>query len=212
MDIINPKAQSYAERFTSAVDPLLEQISERTMAINPEHHMLSGRLQGKFLEIFSILLQPGYVLEIGTFVGYSAICLAKGLRKNGELHTIEVSEDTAGIAKSNFSRTNEPDKIILHVGNALDIIPTLEKYWDLVFIDADKPNYIEYYKLVLPRLRSGGVILADNVLFHGQVLEESITGKNAKAIQSFNEFVQADESVEKVMLTVRDGLLMIRKK
>ena len=212
MDIINPRAQSYAERYTSPANALLEQIAADTAAANPEHHMLSGHLQGKFLEIFSILLQPGNVLEIGTFVGYSAICLAKGLRANGELHTIELSPDTAEIAKSNFSRTNEADRIILHVGNALKIIPTLEKHWDLVFIDADKPNYIEYYKLVLPRLRSGGVILADNVLFHGQVLEEPITGKNAKAIQSFNEYVQEDERVEKVMLTIRDGLLLIRKR
>jgi predicted O-methyltransferase YrrM len=182
------------------------------MATHPEHHMLSGQLQGKFLEIISTLLQPTYVLEIGTFVGYSAICLAKGLRRKGELHTIEVREDAAATAKSNFSRTNEADKIILHVGNALEVIPTLERQWDLVFIDADKPNYIEYYKAVLPKVRSGGVILADNVLFHGQVLEDPVTGKNAKAIQSFNDYVQKDKSVEKVMLTVRDGLLMIRKK
>ena len=212
MDIITPEAQLYAEKYTSDVDPLLHAIMEETIASNPEHHMLSGHLQGKFLEIFSTVVQPLNVLEIGTFVGYSAICLAKGLRENGELHTIEVSKDVAAIAKSNFSRTNAHDKIILHIGNALDIIPTLEKQWDLVFIDADKPNYIEYYKLVLPRLRSGGVILADNVLFHGQVLEQPITGKNAKAIQSFNDYVQKDVSVEKVMLTIRDGLLVIRKK
>ena len=212
MDIVTPRAQSYAEKYTSAIDPLLQEILENTIATNPEHHMLSGQLQGKFLEIFSILLQPLNVLEIGTFVGYSAICIAKGLQANGELHTIEISQDTAKVAKSNFRRTNDPEKIILHIGNALDIIPTLEKQWDLVFIDADKPNYIEYYKLVLPRVRHGGVILADNVLFHGQVLEEPITGKNAKAIQFFNEYVQKDETVEKVLLTVRDGLLMIRKK
>ena len=212
MDIITPGAQLYAEKYTSQIDPLLQAIMEETMATNPEHHMLSGHLQGKFLEIFSTVIRPLTVLEIGTFVGYSAICLAKGLQENGELHTIEVSKDVAETAKSNFSRTNAHDKIILHIGNALDIIPTLEKQWDLVFIDADKPNYIEYYKLVLPRLRSGGVILADNVLFHGQVLEKSITGKNAKAIQSFNDYVQKDVSVEKVMLTIRDGLLVIRKK
>ncbi|MBC7828149.1 MAG: O-methyltransferase [Chitinophagaceae bacterium] len=212
MDIIAPKAQSYAERYSSPADPLLEEILVQTMATHPEHHMLSGHLQGKFLEIFSVLLKPMNVLEIGTFVGYSAICLAKGLHKEGELHTIEINEDIAAIAKTNFSRTNESDKIILHVGNALKIIPAIEKQWDLVFIDADKPNYISYYELVLPRLRTGGVILADNVLFHGQVLEEPVAGKNAKAIQSFNEYVQQDKSVEKLMLTIRDGLLMIRKK
>ncbi len=212
MDIISPVAESYAEKYTSELDSVRAEILRETIATHPEHHMLSGQLQGKFLEILSNLLQPAYILEIGTFVGYSAICLAKGLQKQGELHTIELREDAASIARSNFSRTNEAHKIILHVGNALEIIPTLERPWDLVFIDADKPNYIEYYKAVLPRVRSGGVILADNVLFHGQVLEEPVTGKNAKAIQSFNDYVQADESVEKVMLTVRDGLLMIRKK
>ena len=212
MEIVLPAVQSYAEKYTSTVDSLLESILEETTATNPEHHMLSGRLQGKFLEIFSTVLNPANVLEIGTFVGYSAICLAKGLRERGELHTIEVSPDVAAIAKSNFSRTNAHDKIILHVGNALDIIPTLERHWDLVFIDADKQNYIEYYKMVLPRLRTGGIILADNVLFHGQVLEEPVKGKNAKAIQAFNDYVLLDQSVEKVMLTIRDGLLMIRKK
>ena len=212
MDIVIPRAQEYAERFSTAADPLLVEISAKTMATHSEHHMLSGHLQGKFLEIFSILQKPLYILEIGTFVGYSAICLVKGLQNTGELHTIELDENAAAIANSYFSRTNGHDKIILHVGNALQIIPTLERSWDLVFIDADKASYIEYYKLVLPRLRSGGVILADNVLFHGQVLEDPIAGKNAKAIQSFNEYVWQDETVDKVMLTIRDGLLLIRKK
>jgi predicted O-methyltransferase YrrM len=212
MDIISPQVQAYAERFSSGIGTLLDRIADDTMASRSDHHMLSGRLQGKFLEIFSLVLRPQYVLEIGTFVGYSAICLAKGLKEGGELHTIDIDEDNATIAKSNFSGTNEADKIILHVGNALQIIPTLDKQWDLVFIDADKSNYIEYYKMIIPALRSGGVILADNVLFHGQVLEEPVTGKNAKAIQAFNEYVQQDDNVDKVLLTIRDGLLMIRKK
>lgn len=212
MDIIHPLAQSYAEKYSSAEDPLLHEILQHTIATNPEHHMLCGHLQGKFLEIFSSLLQPENILEIGTFVGYSAICLAKGLAAAGKLHTIDRDPETATIAKSYFKRTNQPEKIILHIGNALDIIPTLEKHWDLVFIDADKPNYMNYYNLVLPRLRKGGIILADNVLFHGQVLEGTVSGKNARAIQTFNEYVLKDESVEKVLLTVRDGLLMIRKK
>lgn len=212
MDIVHPLAQSYAEKYSSEEDPLLHEIVKETIATNTEHHMLSGHLQGKFLEIFSTLLQPENILEIGTFVGYSAICLAKGLQPTGELHTIEVSPETGTLAKSYFNKGSNHEKIILHVGNALDIIPTLDKSWDLVFIDADKTNYINYYKLVLPRLRKGGIILADNVLFHGQVLEDPVKGKNAKAIQSFNEYVQNDQTVEKVMLTVRDGVFMIRKK
>jgi predicted O-methyltransferase YrrM len=191
---------------------MLDLITEETMSRHADHHMLSGRLQGKFLEIISLTIRPKHVLEIGTFVGYSAICLAKGLVEGGELHTIEVSADHATTAKSNFCRTNEAEKIILHTGNALQIIPTLDKPWDLVFIDADKPNYIEYYKLVLPRLRKGGMILADNVLFHGQVLEEPVAGKNAKAIHAFNEYVERDDRVNKVLLTIRDGLTMILKK
>ena len=212
MEIVNPLAQVYAEKYTSECDDLLKEIMAQTRASHSQAHMLSGELQGKFLEIFSILMQPENVLEIGTFVGFSAICLAKGLKEGGKVHTIDISEKEAETARANFSRSNEGDRIILHVGNALAIIPTLEKQWDLVFIDADKANYIEYYKLVLPRLKKGGVILADNVLFHGEVLETPVTGKSAKAIRSFNDYVGQDDSVEKVLLTIRDGLLLIRKK
>ena len=124
-----------------------------------------GHVQGKFLEIISSILQPKKILEIGTFVGYSALCLAKGLTKDGKLHTIELRKPDSDISLENFRRSNMADKIILHTGNALDIIPTLQENWDLVFIDADKPNYINYYDLVLPKVRAGGLIIADNVLF-----------------------------------------------
>ncbi len=174
--------------------------------------MLSGHVQGKFLEIISCLLRPKKILEIGTFMGYSALCLAKGLQPGGVLHTIELRDTDAAIAVDNFRRAGMADKIILHTGNALDIIPALNESWDLVFIDADKINYAVYYKLVLPKTRSGGLIVADNVLFHGDVLEKEIKGKNGLAIHDFNRMVKEDESVEKVLLTVRDGLLLIRKK
>ncbi|HUR11159.1 MAG TPA: O-methyltransferase [Flavitalea sp.] len=212
MPLINPLAEEYAQRFTSAEDELIKSVAEYTRAHHTDPQMLSGHLQGKFLEIFSILLKPRRILEIGTFTGYSALCMAKGLLNDGELHTIEIREETAAIAKANFSRSIEHEKIILHVGNALQIIQTLDESWDLVFIDADKINYKAYYQLVLPRVRKGGVILADNVLFHGEVLEEPVTGKNAKAIQAFNEYVLNDHSVDRVMLTVRDGLFLFRKK
>jgi predicted O-methyltransferase YrrM len=211
MEMINALVEAYADRFTTPEDPLLKEIATTTYAVHPHAHMLSGHVQGKFLEILSQLLKPGRILEIGTFTGYSAICLAKGLLKDGKLHTIELREEDAAVARANFSRSNLLNKIILHTGNALTIIPTLEESWDLVFIDADKTSYVEYYKMVLPRLKPGGIILADNVLFHGQVLEQPVTGKNAKAIQEFNEYVDQDLSVEKVLLTVRDGLLLIRK-
>jgi caffeoyl-CoA O-methyltransferase len=212
MELINPLVQDYAERYSSGESPLLKEIAAYTQAHHSQAHMLSGHLQGKFLEMISCVQRPDRILEIGTFMGYSALCLARGLGKGGQLHTIELRDEDADLAAGNFRRANWQDRIILHRGNALEIIPALEEVWDLVFIDADKVNYTEYYKLVLPRLRPGGLIIADNVLFHGQVLEKEITGKSAKAIQAFNEWVSADDSVERVMLTIRDGLLFIRKK
>jgi caffeoyl-CoA O-methyltransferase len=212
MDIVNQQAQTYAEKFSSAETNLLRDIASFTYAHHEDPHMLSGHLQGKFLEIISCLVQPKRILEIGTFVGYSALCLSKGLQKDGLLHTIELQKKDSEISTENFRKANSLDKIILHTGNALEIIPTLHETWDLVFIDADKTNYSNYYKLVLPKLRSGGLIIADNVLFHGEVLEKEIKGKNATAINAFNEMIKNDDSVEKVILTVRDGLFLIRKK
>jgi caffeoyl-CoA O-methyltransferase len=212
LELINALVQSYSEQFTSAEDPLLREVAEQTYSLYPTTSMLSGQVQGRFLEMISRLVQPRRILEIGTFTGYSALCLAKGLLKDGLLHTIDISEKDAAIAKANFTRSNDCAKIILHVGNALDIIPGLGETWDLVFIDADKVNYTEYYKLVVPAVREGGLIVADNVLFHGEVLEEPVTGKNAKAIRAFNDFVQQDDRVEQILVTVRDGLLLIRKK
>lgn len=212
MEMIDPLAQAYAERYSSAVAPLLEEIAAYTAANHPEAHMLSGPLQGKFLEIISRLIRPRRILEIGTFMGYSALCLAAGLAEDGRLHTIELRDGDADLAAGNFRQANWQDRIILHRGNALAIIPTLDEVWDLVFIDADKVGYIDYYKLVMPKVRRGGLVLADNVLFHGEVLQPEIGGKSAKAIQAFNEMVAADKTVEKVMLTLRDGLFVIQKK
>lgn len=212
MEPIADNVQAYADLFTSPEDELLREIAEQTYATHAQPHMLSGQVQGRFLEMISRLLQPRRILEIGTFTGYSALCLAKGLLKDGELHTIELREVDAAVAQANFDRSNAAERIILHIGNALDLIPALQETWDLVFIDADKTGYSKYYELVLPMVRQGGVILADNVLFHGQVLEQPITGKNALAIQAFNELVKQDHRVEQVLLTIRDGLLMIRKK
>ena len=212
LDLIHPLVQAYAEQFTSSEDGLLQDVNRQTREQHPQSHMLSGPVQGKFLELVSTMLQPHRVLEIGTFTGYSALCLAKGLAPNGILHTIECRQEEAVKAQENFNRSDNGQKIQLHTGNALEIIPQLPETWDLIFIDADKVNYTAYYKLVLPALRKGGVILADNVFFHGEVVQPVVKGKNAIAIQAFNEYVRQDESVEKVMLTVRDGLLLIIKK
>ncbi|HEX7845576.1 MAG TPA: O-methyltransferase [Chitinophagaceae bacterium] len=190
-------------------------ISTLIYAADMQHHkeygMLSGHVQGKVLEMISCMIRPRRVLEIGTFTGYSALCLAKGLSEDGKLHTLELREEDAKLARSFFDRSVYADQIISHSGNALDIIPSLNETWDLVFIDADKPAYIEYFNLVLPRLRKNGFILADNIFFHGQVLEEKVSGKSAKGIQAFNEFIKQRTDIEKVILTIRDGLYLIRK-
>jgi len=212
MEIVYPLAQQYAERFSSEEETLLKEINDHTQLNHPRADMLSSHVQGELLEMISCLVRPRRILEIGTFVGYSALYLSKGLQEDGILHTLELRPEDAATAKENFRLANALDKIILHLGNALEIIPTLDETWDLVFIDADKVGYSDYYRLVLPRLRKGGLIIADNVLFHGEVLEEKISGKNAIAIHAFNELVKNDPSVEKVMLTVRDGLMFIRKK
>ena len=211
MDLINPLVQEYAEIYSSPEDALLKEVNDFTMNNHSESIMLSGHLQGKVLEMISCMIKPRRILEIGTFTGYSGLCLSKGLTHDGQLHTIELREADAVKAQSFFARSSFADKIILHTGNALDIIPTLEEAWDLVFIDADKPAYIEYFNLVLPRLRKNGFILADNIFFHGQVLEAEVKGKSPKAIQAFNDFVKERKDVEKCVLTIRDGLFLIRK-
>jgi len=212
MELINPLVEAYAEKFTSPEDEVLKQIADQTYQNHPQSNMLSGHWQGKFLELLSHLLRPSRILEIGTFMGYSAICLAKGLLNDGRLHTIELRKEEADLALQNFHNAKATDKIILHQGNALEIIPTIRESWDLVFIDADKVNYINYYELVLPLLKKGGFILADNMLFHGEVLADPVKGKNAIAIHAFNEHVNNDDRVEQVLITIRDGLMLIRKK
>jgi caffeoyl-CoA O-methyltransferase len=157
------------------------------------------------------MIHPEKILEIGTFTGFSALCLVKGLQKQGRLHTIELRTEDAATAQRYFNESAYANNIQLHVGDALQLIPTIAEQWDLVFIDADKVNYINYYELTLPRLKPGGWIIADNILFHGQVLQEEIKGKNAQAIQAFNEHIKKDPRVEQVLLTVRDGLMIIKK-
>lgn len=211
MELINPRIQQYAENLTSDEEKLIKEAGDYTLNNHPESIMLSGHLQGKVLEMISCMIRPNRILEIGTFTGYSALCLAKGLQQEGKLHTIELREEDANRARGYFRRSEFSDQIISHCGNALEIIPKLNESWDLVFIDADKPGYIEYFNLVFPRLRQNGFILADNIFFHGEVLEENVKGKSAKGIKAFNEFVKKRGDVEKVVLTIRDGLYLIRK-
>jgi len=210
--MIHPMGAAYAERFSRGQSPLLQEIELFTTTHHAQAHMLSGRAQGAFLSFISRLLTPRRILEIGTFTGYSALCLAEGLAEDGILHTIECRAEDAAGARNYFDRSPWGDRILLHEGNALDILPGLEETWDLVFIDADKVNYTRYYEAVLPRVRLGGAILADNVLFHGQVLEEPVKGKNALAIQAFNEHIQEDPRVIHALVPLRDGMMCIYKR
>jgi predicted O-methyltransferase YrrM len=211
LELIHPKVNEYAGVFSSAEEPLLKEVADYTYSQHADPEMLSGHLQGKLLEMISCMIKPKRILEIGTFTGYSALCLAKGLTNDGQLHTIDIREADVQLARSFFNRSAYAEKIISHNGNALDIIPKLNETWDLVFIDADKPAYIEYFNLVLPQVRKNGFILADNIFFHGEVLEDEVKGKNAKGIEAFNKFIKAGTDIEKVILTIRDGLYLIRK-
>ena len=211
MDLIHPKVEAYAGNYSTQEDELLKKIADYTFKNHPEPHMLSGQLQGQVLQMTSHMIRPKRILEIGTFTGYSALCLAKGLADDGILHTIELREADSLKAKEFFDQSQYKERIILHTGSALDILPGLHETWDLVFIDADKPAYIEYFNLVLPNLRKNGFILADNIFFHGQVLEEVMKGKSAKGIQAFNDMIRQRDDIEKVILTIRDGLFLIRK-
>ena len=211
MELINPLVEQYAEAFTTPEDELLREINLFTAENHSEYQMLSGHLQGKLLEMVSRMIRPTRILEIGTFTGYSALCLAKGLTIGGQLHTIELREKDAATARGFFERSSFKDQIILHTGNALNIVPGFRETWDLVFIDADKESYIEYFKLVLPNLRKNGFILADNIFFHGQVLADEVKGRNPQAIKRFNEFIRERNDIDKVVLTLRDGLYLLRK-
>ena len=211
MELINSLVEKYAANYSTPESELLKEINETTHASHTNSRMLSGHPQGAFLEMISCLLQPVKILEIGTFTGYSALCLAKGLKENGALHTIEIRQEDGTFAQTFFSKSLYNNKIFLHVGNALEIIPELNEEWDIVFIDADKVNYINYYELTLPLVRKNGLIIADNTFFHGDVLAETITGKNGTAIHAFNEYVQKDPRTENVMVSIRDGISLIRK-
>jgi caffeoyl-CoA O-methyltransferase len=212
MDFIQQAANDYVTHYSDATPAYLRPMYEQTMLSHPHAHLQSNWNQGGFLSFFSKLMAPQSILEIGTFTGFSTLCLAEGLTATGSIDTIELRAEDANAARIHFDASAKGHQILSHIGDAKNILPTLNKQWDLVFIDADKTGYIEYVNLVLPMLSEKGVIIADNVLFHGQVFEEKITGKNALAIHAFNEFILAHKGIEKIMLTVRDGLTLIRKK
>lgn len=212
MQIINELIENYCEAHTSKENDLLYRLNREThlKVLNPR--MLSGQLQGRFLSMISKMLKPENILEIGTFTGYSALCLAEGLTKNGELHTIEIEEELEDIITKYFNLSIHKDKLYLHIGNALEIVPTLNKTWDFVFLDAEKTEYLQYYKMVLPFVRKGGFILVDNVLWSGKVVEFAAENDfETQAIIEFNNFIQNDSCVGNICLPMRDGLMLIEK-
>jgi predicted O-methyltransferase YrrM len=179
--------------------------------INPR--MVSGHLQGRFLKMLTRMINPKNVLELGTFTGYSALCIAEGLSENGHLHTIEIDDELEDFIRENFASSPFENKITLHIGNALDIIPTLSETFDMVFIDADKRQYWEYFEAVLPKVRQGGFIIADNTLWNGKILKPIEHGDNqTKAILKFNDLISNDNRIEQNIIPIRDGLTVIMKK
>lgn len=208
-----PTSEFYATLHSFPESALQKALREETERAIPRAHMLSGPLQGAVLTMITKLLRPKKILEIGTFTGYSALCFAEGLADDGELHTIELDESLRAIATRYFDASPHRQKIHQHFGRAREIIPTLPGPFDLVFLDADKRGYLNYFELVLPLMPSGGLLLADNVLFHGDVLlPEGEQPPIARAIHQFNQHIAADPRVECVILPLRDGLSLIRKR
>jgi len=209
---MNSKLEKYLEDHSTAEDPILEDLYRQThlRVVNP--NMSTGHLQGKFLELISYMIRPENILEIGTFTGYSAICLSKGLKPGGKLITIELNDELAAFSYAYFCRAGVDTEITRLSGNALDIIPGLKMIFDLVFIDGDKREYIEYYKLVIDKVKPGGFILVDNVLWGGKVLEKETTDPQTRGIIEFNEMIKKETIIEDVIIPLRDGLMLIRKK
>ena len=202
----------YLSEHSQEEDPVLKELARFTYLNEVHPRMLSGHILGSFLSLFSKLLSPQRILEIGTYTGYSAICLARGLRPGGVLTTMEVNDELRNTALRYFQKANLHDQIRLINGDALELIPELRDTFDLVFIDANKDDYPDYYKLVFDKVRAGGYILADNVLWGGKVLETSLPDATTRIIDQFNKMIQADQRVENFLLPIRDGLMIIKKK
>jgi caffeoyl-CoA O-methyltransferase len=210
MDIIDSEIQRYAETHTSEESDLLKTINRETHAKILMPRMLSGHLQGRVLSMISRMIRPKNILEIGTYTGYSAICLAEGLQQGGKLITIDVNEELNDMVRDSFRKAGLEHSIDFRIGNALEIIPALTEKFDLVFIDADKENYSRYFDLVIDRVNLNGYILADNVLWSGKVIDAK-PDKDTRAIVAFNEKVHQDKRVENVLLPIRDGIMLMRK-
>ena len=213
MDFLSHEIEAYVEKYTQPESEVLKELNRDTNANVMTPRMLSGHLQGQVLMMLSKMIRPKIILEIGTYTGYSAICLAQGLELGGVLHTIDINEELESMVKKYFQKAGLLNTIRLHTGNAINIVPAIEGPVDIVFIDADKENYSNYYDLVFDKVRTGGYIIADNVLWSGNVVKpENEMDEETKALVNYSEKINADDRVENVLLPVRDGLMIARKK
>jgi caffeoyl-CoA O-methyltransferase len=209
---LSPEIERYILEHTSPQDPLLEELNRSTWVRTVHPQMIAGHLQGKILEMISRMIGPLRILEIGTFTGYSSICLARGLAEGGHLYTIDRDDEIIDFAGSYIEKSGLASRITLLHGDARKIVPGLDDTFDLVYLDAEKDEYLDYYEAVFPKLRNGGFILADNVLWGGKVLEKPGSGDHStRGILAFNDSIRKDPRVEQVILPVRDGLMLIRK-
>lgn len=213
MDFLPVELEQYVTGHTRPESELLKKLNRETYAKVMRPRMLSGHLQGQVLRMFSYMIRPKSILEIGTFTGYSALCLCEGLQEGGRLITLDINEELEPMVRRYFEESGRAGQIDYRIGNALTLIPALKESFDLVFIDADKVNYARYYDMVLPLIPPGGFIIADNVLWSGKVLDPSVNkDEDTRAICAFNEMVANDPRVENVLFPIRDGLMVIRKK
>jgi len=213
MQFLLEELDDYVVKHSQDEPELLQELNRETYQKIMQPRMLSGHFQGRVLSMISKLVNPKNILEIGTYTGYSALCLAEGMQSNGELHTIDIDEELHSFQRKYFDKSEFGHQIIQHTGNALDIIPNLKKTFDLVFIDADKENYSNYFNCVIDKLNSGGIILSDNVLWSGKVIEKlQPDDTSTKALIAYNTLLKNDDRVETVLLPIRDGLTISRKK
>jgi caffeoyl-CoA O-methyltransferase len=214
MEFIAQDIEKYAMAHTNEEPALLQKLNRDTHAHVLMPRMLSGNMQGRFLSMISHMIRPSRILEIGTFTGYSALCMAEGLAEGGKLITLDINEELETMVRKYIREAEMEERIDYRIGNALELIPALEETFDLVFIDADKINYQTYYNMVLPKVRKGGFIIADNVLWSGKILlkDGKKADKDTQALLDFNAYVHQDSAVENVLLPIRDGLMILRKK
>lgn len=213
MDFISDDIMTYAINHTQDESNLLKALNKETHQKILQSRMISGHFQGRVLSFISQLIRPETILEIGTYTGYATLCLAEGLTKNGKIHTIEINEELIDFQKKYFDKSKFKNQIFTHIGDAIDIIPKLKFKYDLIFLDADKANYPNYMEMVVPKLKKGGVLIADNVLWSGKVLDSQQKRDDieTKGIKLFSELVKKNSSLQTLLLPIRDGLIMCRK-